>query len=60
MALKVDASKCIGCGSCVNACPECFQMDGTVSKVKDENCTCSNCELKDVADACPVGAISVE
>jgi ferredoxin len=60
MSIKIDASKCIGCGACVSACPKCFEMDGAVSKVKDENCVCDDCDIKEIAEACPGGAISVD
>lgn len=59
MKINVDQTKCIGCGSCVATCPECFEMDGVFSKVKDESSECRNCDVKEVAEACPAEAISV-
>lgn len=59
MALRVDRDKCIGCGSCVALCPECFELDeeGKSQVIGEE---CESCNLNDVAASCPVGAIEVE
>ncbi|MEM2974288.1 MAG: ferredoxin [Candidatus Micrarchaeia archaeon] len=56
--VSVDANRCIGCGACVALCPDCFEMgkDGK-SHVKAQSC--KKCNLRDVAAACPVGAIKV-
>lgn len=53
----VDDDVCIGCGACVSACPDCFELneDGK-SKVTVEVC---DCDLHEVALNCPVQAISV-
>lgn len=62
MSLKasVDKDLCIACGSCVSACPDCFEFgeDGK-AQVKD-TCDDRKCDLHSVADNCPVMAISVE
>jgi ferredoxin len=57
--VTVDESTCVGCGLCVNVCPDCFEMgsDG-VAKVKASSC--ANCDLNEVASQCPVNAIIVE
>ncbi|MCK9614837.1 MAG: ferredoxin [Candidatus Omnitrophica bacterium] len=57
--VTVDASTCVGCGLCVNSCPDCFEMvsDG-IAKVKADKC--SGCDLHEVASQCPVNAITVE
>jgi len=56
--VSVDTNTCIGCGACAALCPDCFEIgkDGK-SHVKAQACT--KCKLKDVAAACPVGAIKV-
>jgi len=54
----VDASTCVGCGLCEQNCPEVFEMkDDGIAHVKAQ--ACSSCNLKDVAEQCPVNAISV-
>jgi len=61
MKVKVDEAKCIGCGTCVALCDKCFEMEGPVSHVKENGeCTGDECNLEEVAESCPVDAISVE
>ena len=55
----VDESKCVGCGLCVNNCPDCFELnDEGIAKVK--SCDGSSCDLQDTASQCPVEAIAIE
>jgi len=59
MKVSIDESKCVGCGLCVNACPDCFELNGSgIALVK--NPECSECDVKDIASQCPVEAIIVE
>jgi ferredoxin len=60
MKIVIDENLCIACGNCVDACEECFAMDdsGEVAKVIKEEC--DSCDLHEVAQDCPVGAIEVE
>jgi len=55
----IDENACVGCGLCVNNCPDCFEMgeDG-VAKVKE--CDMSDSDLQEVASQCPVNAIVIE
>ncbi len=56
----VNQEVCIGCGTCVNICPDCFEInDEGKSQVKVEDTTCG-CDTKEVIDDCPVRAISLE
>lgn len=51
--LMVDDDICLGCGACVDACPEGFEMRDRKSVVKDQNASC----IDEAMSACPVGAI---
>ncbi|HOY55962.1 MAG TPA: ferredoxin [bacterium] len=56
--IKVDTTKCKGCGVCEALCPEVFKLDANgISQVIGETCACS---LDDVVAACPENAISQE
>ena len=57
--VRVDENACVGCGLCVNVCPDVFELgeDG-IAKVKAQEC--GSCDLNDVASQCPVNAIIVE
>lgn len=59
MRVKIDEDRCIGCQTCTLICPDCFEMEGNVAKVKD-NCNDEKCDPKEAANSCPVGAINVE
>ena len=50
---------CIGCGMCVEVCPEVFQIgaDGLSQVVGDPN-TCTDRVLQ-AAEVCPVNAIEI-
>ena len=61
MKVKVDQELCIGCGPCVDICPEVFELNGDVATVKldvvplryEEAC-------REASQLCPTEAISVE
>jgi len=56
--VTVDQEVCIGCGACVSACPECFELkeDGKSHVIGQ---ACESCDLHEVAVDCPVQAITV-
>jgi ferredoxin len=58
MAIKVNQDKCIGCGLCVNICPQVFKLDaeGKSQVINDHDTDCA----RTAADSCPVEAITVE
>ena len=61
MKVKIDAETCIGCGLCVETCPEVYKMQedkavvcvDIVPKEVEERC-------KKAVDECPVIAIIIE
>ncbi len=61
MKVRVDEDACVGDGSCVEVCPEIFEMDGEIARTKMEEVPQ---ELQDscrqAADECPVEAIILE
>ncbi|MCG2809251.1 MAG: ferredoxin, partial [Candidatus Portnoybacteria bacterium] len=54
MKIKIDKDKCIGCGSCVAVCSDCFEMDSDNKAVlKDSgDMKCA----QEAVDVCPVQA----
>jgi ferredoxin len=61
MKLLVDKDACIGCGLCVEGCPQVFFMDKDgKAAVKDTGAFAENEELcRDAALQCPVEAIKI-
>lgn len=57
--VTVDASTCIGCGLCEQNCPNVFELkDDGIAHVKKFSDPA--CDLKEVAEQCPVTCIKVE
>ena len=60
MKATVDANTCTGCELCVQVCPEVFEMDGGVSKVKVAVIpAAAEASAKEAADSCPVACITI-
>mgnify|MGYP002392060398 CR=1 FL=1 len=51
---------CVGCGSCVEICPEVFELDGEMAVVKSDADLSLNKKIIEAAEACPVEAIVYE
>ncbi len=51
--VKIDVSKCIGCGICQNICPEGFEVIRRKAHVRNEKADC----IEEAAKACPEHAI---
>ena len=62
MRAIVDAETCSGCESCVETCPEVFEMGEEELAVVKANPVPDDCQDACVAaaDECPVDAISIE
>lgn len=58
MEVFIDEEKCIGCGSCVQICPDSFEIRNGKAHLKKRDIGKVSCEGK-ARDNCPVGAISI-
>lgn len=56
----VDYDACEGCGSCIEVCPEVFELqdDGKAHVIGPDKC--DTCDCQEAADICPVEAITFE
>lgn len=57
---KVDKSLCIACGNCFTSCPDCFEMGDDGKAQGKATCKDDCCDLQEIADECPVQAITIE
>jgi len=56
--ISIDDSLCTGCGVCAANCPDVFEVgDDSLAHVIGGKC---ECDLKEIAEQCPVSAISVQ
>ena len=57
--IVIDESLCTGCGLCSSNCPDVFEIgdDNLAHVIASE---CANCDLKEIAEQCPVTAIIVK
>ena len=57
--ITIDDATCTGCGLCAANCPDCFEIadDGLAHVITD---TCTTCDLKEIAEQCPVNSIAIQ
>ena len=54
---KVIEEKCIGCGVCVNTCPEVFEMNDDNKAIVVDDADFDSCDVDEAIDNCPTEAI---
>jgi ferredoxin len=61
MEVKVDADICIGCETCVDICPEIFEMKDDIAITKMETVPADlQGSCSEAADSCAVDAIIID
>lgn len=62
MKASVDKELCLGCGICVEVCPEVFEMNDDNKAQARANLVPSESEVscREAADQCPESAIKIE
>ena len=61
MKVRIDAEACVGDGACVDVCPEIFEMEGEIARVKMETVPENlQASCREAADECVVEAIMIE
>jgi len=61
MRVRIDGEACVGDGTCVEVCPEIFEMAGEIARVKMERVPDElQKSCREAADECVVEAIIIE
>ena len=60
MKVSINKEDCVGCGLCVDDCPDIFEMSEDVAVVKVEEVSENLVNaVKETAESCPVDAIII-
>lgn len=51
---------CVACGTCVEICPEVFELEGELASIKQDADLSLDKKIIEAAEACPVEAIHYE
>ena len=57
--VRIDDT-CVGCGACVEICPEVFELEGELAIIKKGADLSLDKKIIEAAEACPVEAIHYE
>jgi len=57
--VEVDQEACIGCGQCIEICPEVFQMIADKAMAMNPEKS-DSCDIDEAVELCPANAITVE
>ncbi|MGB9763071.1 MAG: ferredoxin [Minisyncoccia bacterium] len=61
MKVVVDPKKCLGCGMCINMCPQIFVLKNGKSSVRKDALIEKNKDcINQAASLCPVQAIKIQ
>jgi ferredoxin len=61
MEVRVDADICVGCETCVDICPEIFEMSDNIAITKMDTVPADLQEsCREAADSCAVDAIIID
>ena len=60
MKLVLIEDSCVGCGACVEICPEVFELEGELATIKKGADLSLDKKIIEAAEACPVEAIHYE
>ena len=61
MKVRVDADICIGCETCVDICPEIFEMNDDIAITKTDSVPADlQNSCREAADTCAVDAIILD
>lgn len=58
MTVVIDPDECIGCESCVEICPDVFEMDGDGEKALVVNEDADSDCVEEAVETCPTEAIT--
>lgn len=59
MRVSIESDKCIGCGVCIQICPNVFSLDeaqGVARVLRPEGSEC----VEEARDSCPVSCIVID
>lgn len=56
--LVIDDELCIGCGTCVEICPNVFEIGPDEKAYVKNQEGCKECNCEEAINSCPVSAIS--